>query len=143
METSPPIADAVKMARDSFDRCRDRPGYFDAFYANFFSACPAAKPMFAKTDFPRQHRLLQHGIGLLFSLNQETDSEPNILTRVAERHGRGALEVDPAWYPLFLDSLIQTARQFDTKFSPEVEQAWRAATARGMAYMRSKSESGS
>lgn len=140
MESNPPIAEAVKAARASFDRCCQVSRFFDAFYTNFFTACPAAQPMFAKTDFGRQHRLLQHAIGLLFSLNHEPDSEPNILTRVAEHHGLGALAVDPAWYPVFLDSLIVTVGQFDPLFNPAIEHAWRDATARGIAYMQSKSE---
>jgi hemoglobin-like flavoprotein len=132
-------SDTVRIARASYDRSCQAPRFFHTFYANFFAACPAAAPMFAKTDFKRQHRLLQHGIGLLFSLNQEPESEPNILTRVANRHGQGDLAVDPAWYDLFLESLIKTVAEFDPLFSPEIEAAWRVATAKGIAYMRSKS----
>jgi hemoglobin-like flavoprotein len=139
MENDSVTMNAVRTARASFDRCCQAPRFFDAFYANFFAACPAAGPMFAGTDFTRQHRLLQHGIGLLFSLNQELESEPNILTRVAERHGRCGLAVDPAWYPLFLNSLLMTVGEFDPLFTPEIERAWRDATARGIAYMQSKS----
>lgn len=131
--------DAVRIARASFDRCCQDPRFFDLFYATFFAACPAAKPMFAATDFQRQHRLLQHGIGLLFSLNQDMESEPNILTRVADRHGHGDLNVDPAWYALFMQALMQTVKATDPAYTPEVERAWIDATARGIAYMRSKS----
>ena len=131
-------SNAVTIARASYDRCCAAPRFFDVFYAHFFAACPAAPPMFSKTDFKRQHRLLQHAIGLLLSYNQHTTTEPNLLTRVAERHGRGDLGVDPSFYPGFLESLIKTAGEFDPEFSPEVDQAWREATAQGLAYMRSK-----
>jgi len=130
---------SVRIARASFDRCCEAPGFLDAFYVIFFAACPAAAPMFARTDFARQHRLLRHAIGLLFSFNQEQVSEPNILTRVAERHGRGALDIDPSWYATFLESLILTVSQSDPQFTPEIGLAWREAAARGVAYMRSKS----
>jgi len=94
--------------------------------------------MFAGTDFDRQHRLLQHGLGLLFNFNHQPDTEPNIMTRVAERHSRRDLGVEPSLYPVFLDSLITTARQYDPEFGAETEAAWREATARGIAYMQSR-----
>jgi hemoglobin-like flavoprotein len=131
-------SNAVAIARASYDRCCTAPQFFDVFYEHFFAACPTAPPMFSKTDFKRQHRLLQHAIGLLLTFNHQATTEPNVLTRVADRHGRGDLAVDPGFYPGFLESLIQTAREFDPEFSPEVDQAWREATAPGLAYMRSK-----
>lgn len=94
--------------------------------------------MFANTDFERQHKLLQHAIGLLLSFHAG-DQEPNLLTRVAERHGRTALKIDPAHYGAFVDTLVDTVRQFDSQFTPETADAWREATSAGIAYMRSKS----
>ena len=94
--------------------------------------------MFAKTDFDRQRRLLRHAFGLLLSFPAQPDGEPTILSRVAERHSRRDLDVDPALYPLFIDSLIDTVKQYDREFTPAVERAWRTAVARGVEYMQSK-----
>jgi hemoglobin-like flavoprotein len=130
---------AVVLAKESYQRCLGAPEFFPAFYQRFFESCPAARPMFARTDFARQHKLLQHAIGLLLSYNATSHTEPNLLTRVAERHGRGQLEVDPAHYAAFITSLIETVGQFDPEFTPEVGQAWRDATEAGIEYMKSKS----
>jgi hemoglobin-like flavoprotein len=130
--------DAVVLAKASYQRCQQAPHFFESFYRRFFENCPAARPMFVHTDFARQHRLLQHALGLLLSDNQGLDQEPNLLTRVAERHGRNDLKIDPAYYTEFLDSLIQTARELDPEFTGDTEAAWREATAKGIAYMRSK-----
>jgi hemoglobin-like flavoprotein len=130
---------ATTIARASYQRCQQAPQFFETFYRYFFEACPATPPMFAGTDFARQHKLLQHAIGLLLSFDQETGGEPNLLTRVAERHGRQGLNVDRTYYGGFLDSLIRTAREFDPEFTDETERAWRVATAKGIAYMQSKS----
>jgi hemoglobin-like flavoprotein len=130
---------AVAIARASYQRCQQAPNFFEAFYQRFFESCEAARPMFANTDFARQHKLLQHAIGLLFSHDQQPDEEPNLLTRVAERHGRSDLAVNPAFYDDFLNSLILTARELDPEFTAETEAAWREATAAGIAYMMSKS----
>jgi hemoglobin-like flavoprotein len=129
---------AVTLAKASYQRCLNAQDFFPTFYQRFFETCPAARPMFARTDFDRQHRLLQHAIALLLSFNVQKESEPNLLTRVAERHGRNDLKVDPAHYSAFLASLIDTVRVFDSEFTPETEQAWHEATAAGIAYMRTK-----
>ena len=128
---------AVAIARASYQRCQEIPHFFEAFYERFFERCPAARPMFDQTDFTRQHKLLQHAIGLLLTSDQQT-VEPNFLTRVAERHGRDDLKVNPAHFDDFGESLIQTAAAFDPQFTAETEMAWREATARGIAYMKSK-----
>jgi hemoglobin-like flavoprotein len=130
--------DMVDIAQASYARCCAVPDFFTAFYADLFATCPPAKAMFANTDFDRQNRLVKHGIGLLINYNREPAGEPNILTRVAERHRRGDIGVDPALYPFFIESFITTARRFDPDFNDGVERAWREATAKGVAYMGSK-----
>ncbi len=82
--------------------------------------------------------MLRHAFGLLLSFPAQPDGEPTILSRVAERHSRRDLDVDPALYPLFIDSLIDTVKQYDREFTPAVERAWRTAVARGVEYMQSK-----
>jgi hemoglobin-like flavoprotein len=128
----------VALAKASYQRCQDIPGFFETFYQRFFEACPAARPMFAKTDFSRQHKLLHHAIGLLLAYDQRRDETPNLLSRIAERHGGNDLKVQPAYYKEFVESLIQTAREVDPQFTADTEAAWREAIAAGIAYMKSK-----
>jgi hemoglobin-like flavoprotein len=130
--------EAAVLAKASYARCSTAPEFFGAFYQRFFTLCPAARPMFAKTDFDRQHRLLRHAFGLLLTFPAQRDGEPRILSRVAERHSRRDLAIDPAFYPLFIDSLIDTVKQYDYEFTPTVEGAWRTAVVTGVEYMQSK-----
>jgi hemoglobin-like flavoprotein len=129
---------AVAIAKASYQRCQQAPHFFEGFYQHFFEVCPAARPMFVNTDFARQHKLLQHAIGLLLSYDPQSREGPNLLTRVAERHGRNDLKVDPSYYDDFLEGLILTAREVDPEFTAETAAAWREATAAGIAYMKSK-----
>ena len=129
---------AVAIARASYQRCQEAPNFFGAFYQRFFETCPTARPMFANTDFARQHKLLQHAIGLLLAYDQQPRGGPNLLARVAERHGRNDLKVDPSYYDDFVGSLILTAQALDPEFTSDTEAAWREATAGGLAYMKSK-----
>lgn len=132
------VPSAMAIARASYDRCVAAPDFFDAFYARFFELRPEAKAMFAKTAFDRQHKLLHHAIGLLLSYPGPPAKGPNILARVAERHSRRDLGIDPSLYPPFLECLIDTVRARDPEFTPAVEHAWRSGLAPGFAYMQSQ-----
>jgi hemoglobin-like flavoprotein len=129
------------LASASYQRCCKNPGFFVAFYRNFFTVCPEAAPRFANTDFERQNKLLRHAFGLLLIFPKQPDAEPTLLTRVAERHGRRDLNVPPSFYPPFVDSLIATVKQYDPACTPEVEDAWRRTVEKGVTYMVSKYES--
>lgn len=130
--------ETAALAKASYERCCARAEFIPSFYRTFFANCPAAVPKFANTDFERQHRLLRHAIGLLINFPFQPDDEPGILTRIAERHSRRDLDIDPSLYPSFIDSLVQTAREHDPQFTTETERAWRATVAKGVAYMQSK-----
>ena len=129
---------ARDLASASYQRCCETPQFFEAFYRNFFRACPEAAPRFARTDFEHQHKLLRHALGLLLLFPKQPENDPTLLTRVAERHTRRDLNVPPSLYPPFVDSLIATVKQFDPAFTGEVEEAWRRTVDKGVTYMISK-----
>ena len=126
------------LAKASYDRCCQAPDFLQAFYQNFLAACPEAVSRFAGTDFKQQTNLLRHAIGMLLIFPNQPNKEPNLLTRIAERHSPKDLDVDPSLYKPFIDALIDTVKQFDDNYSPTVEAAWRETVAPGVAYMKSK-----
>jgi hemoglobin-like flavoprotein len=126
------------VAKASYDRCCQAPDFLQTFYRKFLAACPEAVPLFAHTDFERQNKLLRHAIGLLLIFPNQPAKEPTLLSRVAERHSRRDLNIAPALYRPFIDSLIDTVRQFDREFTPAVEEAWRETVAPGVEYMKAK-----
>jgi hemoglobin-like flavoprotein len=130
--------DSVRIAKASFDRCSASPDFLSGFYQNFFQACPDAKPLFARTDFARQVKALRDAIGLLLiaPFFSTAEDAPTLLARVAERHSRRHLNIEPRFYPPFVDSLLDTVKAVDPEYSPTVEVAWRAAIAKGVAYMQ-------
>lgn len=132
------LREAMALARSSYQRASASPQFFPSFYERFFEVRPETRRLFAKTEFERQHKLLRHAIGLLLSFPEDPDGEPTILSRLAERHSRRDLDIDPSLYPPFLESLIDTIKRCDPKFTPAVEEAWRATLAKGLAYMQSR-----
>ena len=129
-------SETAEISRKSFNRCAESADFFQAFYRNLFKVLPAAEPLFAKTDLVRQGKLLEHAIKILHLFPLQPPGEPTLLTRLAKKHGKDELAIDPSWYPIFFDTLIVTASQFDPDFSSEVERAWRETLRPGFDYMR-------
>ncbi|HEY7682173.1 MAG TPA: globin [Gemmatimonadales bacterium] len=128
--------DPIATAKASYARCEANPDFLQGFYRHFFATCPAAETLFARTDFARQIKLLRHAIGLLLAFPSQPREEPTLLTRLAEKHGPRGLNIDPSWYPLFVESLLQSVREHDPGFTPAVGLAWREALRPGITYMQ-------
>jgi len=131
-------ADSLNAAHASYERAAAKPEFYASFYANFFKVCPEARPKFAKTDFDRQHKLLHHAIGMLLIYPKHLNDDPNLLSRLARRHGRKDLDIPVSMYPPFVDALIVTLRQYDPSFTDQSETGWRAILTMGTQYMQSK-----
>ena len=127
---------AYQIAHDSYERCLRAPDFFEGFYEVLLDSNDVIRPMFADTEFPRQHRLLQHGLGLLFIYAKRQDAE--LLERIANRHSSDDIDVPPELYPYFVDSLVHAVSRSDPEFGSSIEEAWREVVRPGIDYMKSK-----
>jgi hemoglobin-like flavoprotein len=127
---------AYVVAQHSYSRCLRTPEFFASVYERLLSSDPVIPPMFAGTEFPRQHKLLQHGLGLLLSYAKKPDQE--LLARIAATHSRHATNVPPKLYERFAESLIGAIKEHDPRFSEEIDAAWREALRPGIEYMQSR-----
>ena len=130
---------AHAIAQNSYSRCLRAQGFFPSFYDRLLASDPAVPPMFAHTEFPKQHKLLQHGLGLLLSYAKRPDD--TLLERIAARHSAGGVNVPPEMYGIFVDELLETVREHDPRCDDEVEAAWREAVAPGISFMQSRYKS--
>jgi hemoglobin-like flavoprotein len=128
----------VQIAEASYQRCAEKPAFYETFYEFLLGSDPRIAPMFAKTDFGRQHRLLKHGLGLLIIYAKRPN--PSLLDRIALRHARGDVNVPAELYPFFGAALEHALAAHDPEFGPEVAAAWRATLEPGIAYMASRYE---
>jgi hemoglobin-like flavoprotein len=133
--TGRPAVEQILIAEESYRRCQGE-AFFQAFYKRLLSTDAPIQHKFEHTDFDRQNRLLQHGIGLLFIFAKRPN--PSLLQRIAERHGAHDLDIPPGLYPHFVESLVLTVREFDGACTDDVEAAWRTAVAPGIEFMRSR-----
>ncbi len=127
---------AHALAQESYARCLRAPRFFPSFYEHLLASDPAVPPMFAKTEFPKQYKVLQHGLGILLSYGNKRDDA--LLERIAARHSASAVNVHPSMYALFVESLLRTVREHDSRCSPEIEAAWREALSPGIEFMKSR-----
>jgi hemoglobin-like flavoprotein len=127
---------AHDLAQASYARCLRSPRFFPSLYERLLASDPAVPAMFAKTEFPKQYKLLQHGLGLLLSYGNKRDDM--LLDRIAARHSTQALNVAPTMYVLFVDSLLGTVREHDPRCTAEIEGAWREAIAPGIDFMKAR-----
>lgn len=141
MSVLPEGAEALResahaVAQQSYARCLQEPDFFASLYALLLASDPAIPPMFERTEFPKQHRLLQHGLGLLLSYGRRPD--PDLLDRIAARHGPRGIDVDPSLYPHFVSSLVEAVRRHDPACTDETAAAWREIVRPGIEFMQSR-----
>lgn len=129
---------AHQIAQQSYSRCLRSPDFLPRFYEHLLASDPSIPPMFARTEFPRQYRLLQHALGLLLSYGNRPDDV--LLERLAAKHSAKSIDVAPPLYGLFVDSLLATIREFDDRCDGDVEGAWREALRPGLDFMKSRYE---
>jgi hemoglobin-like flavoprotein len=127
---------AHTIAQRSYTRCLREPGFFAALYDRLLASDPAIPPMFAGTEFPRQHKLLQHGLGLLLSYANKPDAM--LLERIAARHSSAGVDVPPEMYRFFVDALLHAVRTSDPQCDHEIEAAWQEAVRPGIEFMQSR-----
>jgi hemoglobin-like flavoprotein len=127
----------AEAARASYRRCLKKADLHEQIYSAFFAACPAAQPLFAKTDLKRQYDLLRHAIVLMLAFHANpTAEEPTILSRVAARHGELGMRIPADWYDAFSKAIQQTVAAADPQFSDSMREAWAAVLENGTRYMR-------
>lgn len=127
-----PTMRSIELAEASFRRSAGE-GFFQAFYHRLLALDAETRAKFAHTDFERQNKLLQHGIGLLFTYAKR--GTPILLERIAARHAPSDLGISADHFPLFVECLIQTVRECDPEATDETEAAWRVALGPGIAFM--------
>lgn len=122
----------------SFGRCALNPDFLDAFYKKLMTTSPEVAMLFRNTDFKRQKKVLQMSINMLITHAMGTGIMVDYLQQVGEIHSRRGLNIAPHHYLTWLNSLMQTVKECDPKYTPQLEQAWRACLNPGIELIKSK-----
>ncbi len=131
------MKDYLQFFKDSYERAvsGQEEEFFEAFYDCFLNTSPVAREKFANTDMTRQRDMLRQSFWHMVTFSEQRQATEE-LRDVAASHSRRDLDIAAPLYDIWLDSLIEAVRLFDTRFTDEVELAWRVVLAPGIAYMR-------
>ncbi len=125
----------LQVLDDSLHRCTANPEFLDLFYERFLASSPEVREKFANTDFVRQKRALQASFHLMLLAADEENGPERYLRDLAARHSRAQLDIGSHLYDLWLDRLLETVRECDPEWTPEIEQAWERVMGVGISYL--------
>jgi hemoglobin-like flavoprotein len=109
--------------------------FFTDFYETFTASSPEVAEKFKNTDMEKQRRMLKASFYHMVSLSA-TKEVPDDLARIAETHNRDHYDIRPELYDLWMECLIRAVGRHDSRFTDDVELAWRLVMAKGIAYMK-------
>lgn len=109
--------------------------FFEAFYVHFIGASEEVAKKFRDTDMARQQAMLKKSFYHLVSFYGSSNAY-YYLNGVAISHNRRHLDISPALYELWLETLVATLWDFDPQCNAEVELAWRLVMTPGIVYMK-------
>lgn len=118
-------ATARKVFLESLHRCDETGGFIELFYRRFIASSPEVREKFAHTDLEHQQRVLRRSIELCAAACEGEREGLNELTMRARTHDRAHLDIRPALYDLWRETLIAAAATCDEAWDAEVERAWR------------------
>ena len=137
---------SVETFRESVKRCLARAEFMKDFYDRFLASSDEVREKFRNTDLDKQRQMVADSLYLMAVAGQSPGREGSIawseMSRLAERHAQSNRDIRPALYDLWLDCLLQAARQHDPEYSPAVEAAWRDTLRPGIEFMQQRYGSG-
>jgi len=113
-------ADAVFQ---SYGRSCDKPAFFEDFYSNLLNKSPEVRAMFAKTNMEAQRALVRGGV--LWLIMHARGMPDTKIRMLGASHSRTKMNVNPMYYGMWMDALIESLYKHDPEFSRDLESCWR------------------
>jgi len=111
--------------------------FIDAFYDRFLSQSTEIAEKFSKTDFDGQKEMLLLSI-IHVSSYYSSGVPGHILEKLARRHGRDDLNIEPHLYDTWLECLLKTVETHDPEYDTTVGGAWQRVLTPGTEFMKSR-----
>ncbi|MFO7565027.1 MAG: hypothetical protein R6X02_20445 [Enhygromyxa sp.] len=128
----------VQAVLASYARCREQGGFIKSFYQQLWARDPGIQQRFRNTDMARQEAIMREAINMLLMYAGGSVVARMGLDRIAVVHDRQHHAVPTELYALFTEVLIDTARAWDSRWEPGLEQQWRVVLRPGLEYMNAR-----
>ncbi len=124
------------LVMQSYGRCCASSGFFDSFYQYFLASSPEIRDKFAHTNMPAQKQLLRQGIlNLVMHARGMPDTK---LRALGCSHARGALDIRPELYDLWLQALLQSIGEHDGQCDANTRLAWHEVLNKGISVIKAQ-----
>jgi truncated hemoglobin YjbI len=136
--TEDAVADpgAIERTRESLGRCVECETFLQRFYELFMASSPEVAELFRNTDFERQKRVLRDSLYVMLVAAGTTKGPAHDeVERLAGLHKDIGVTRD--MFTLWLEALIEAAREHDIHFSDQLENDWRTSLSGPIALMTS------
>jgi truncated hemoglobin YjbI len=129
--------DYRRIFQESYLRCvvSDQDGFFLRFYQRFTEADEGVSRVFAETNMERQISMLQESLLYMIHFSDAKLGEDR-MRRIASYHGSDGMKVPRHLFDLWMDCLVETARERDGEFDSDTEIAWRVFLAPAVAFVK-------
>jgi hemoglobin-like flavoprotein len=128
--------DAIERTRESLGRCVKCETFLQRFYELFMSSSPEVAELFRNTDFERQKRVLRDSLYVMLVAAGTTKGPAHDeVERLARLHKD--IGVTHEMFTLWLEALIEAAREHDTHFTEQLEKDWRRSLSGPIKLMKS------
>ncbi len=127
---------AIQRTRESLGRCIACETFLQRFYELFMDSSPEVGKLFRNTDFERQKRMLRDSLyAILVAAGTTKGPAHDEVERLSKFHRDIGVTND--MFTLWLDALIEAAREHDLHFTDELENDWRNSMSDAIALMKS------
>ena len=124
------------LVMQSYGRCCASPDFFDSFYRHFLASSPLIREKFVDTDMSAQKQLLRQGIlNLVMHARGMPDTK---LRALGCSHARGALDIRPELYDLWLQALLQSIGEHDGQCDANTRLAWHEVLNKGISVIKAQ-----
>ncbi len=129
--------DEIKAVKRSFARCFLKEDMILHFLNVIVESHEEIAPHFKDTDFNQIKLLLRQGINCTIMFAQGLFAGKFCMDELKIYHNRKNLAIDPKYYPYWIQSLRQTVKDLDPKYTEELGDLWVRVVTPAVEYMAS------
>lgn len=116
----------VADVHNSYGRCLLGDRFLNRFYDIFFASDDEIPRRFATIDLDKQKELLRHGLGTVLNYaKKDNDMATFAIARLKDSHGPDKLNIEPALFELWKQSLVKAVSECDPEYTPELGEKWK------------------
>ncbi|MCA9042020.1 MAG: hypothetical protein KDA65_16825 [Planctomycetaceae bacterium] len=125
----------IELVHGSYRRCMLSDYFLSLFYENFLGKSEEIASMFRNTNMSRQHLVLAKSIADLVSFAEGKPSACKEMKDLAKQHDQDHLNITSPMYQQWIIAFLETVREIDQHWSPEIQSAWIEVLTIGINYM--------